>query len=705
MYTRILFIIYTIFLVETNAAPTTQQPQTTTVGGEFVDPIIDGRSIDEGHLCNAMRMILFSGEQTYHDAAAIFDHAASLIRGRSERRTPQRASEKELDRKATKLIRFATGNNSFNSELGQNLPSTNNTQLDPNFCQPSTSSGRTRTTSLAVKKRILELIDSGRSEKGIQAQYPWFRREYLKSFRDDVGKGGSQTDKKKDINEHVANQARVARERYLPLRGYMLRDWAMQRAREIGMNEFRASKGWLHNFQNKYNIVSRKITKNIPRSERNQESAIAASEERFHHDYDALRQNFYQRLIWNFDQTGFNYEPSTSRTLSYEGERDTYVDADSKNKQTHSYTTIPMISRAGKTIGKLAICLKEKDGKFGRRVRQEVDEQLESLGNLYVVASESGKMTSNLMLEWKSTVLAEAAVKNPDYLNSDENERHGGVPGEGSECFESEREQALAGGCGQLFPAMLFSKEISSDCGRFADYRARRRCNRRPHVLLIGDSWGGQTGDNFNRDMRSMGVKYLQIPKLTTSRLQPLDVGFNRQYKIFSNRLHQEAFYQNLIGELTTRAGILNLQSLMWNQFGSPAYRDMIRYAWHSTDPTFNREELANHSPAGVRDVQFGFDKSKTCEIENCRHKANIRCSHCGKLLCLRHFLERWCFHAETASDQNDLPYELGRMDVDEDYMDEDEDDDDMELDFVDSFFGYSSTTSSTVSPIHVELA
>lgn len=93
------------------------------------------------------------------------------------------------------------------------------------------------------------------------------------------------------------------------------------------------------------------------------------------------------------------------------------------------------------------------------------------------------------------------------------------------------------------------------------------------------------------------------------------------------------------------RYGIINMQSLIWNQFLSPEYRPMLRYAWRNTDPGYTNSELQSRAPPPlVQDIQFNFNQSSLCE-HNCTNYAFIRCSHCGKLMCLDHFLNRTCFH------------------------------------------------------------
>lgn len=85
--------------------------------------------------------------------------------------------------------------------------------------------------------------------------------------------------------------------------------------------------------------------------------------------------------------------------------------------------------------------------------------------------------------------------------------------------------------------------------------------------------------------------------------------------------------------------------TLIWNQFSSPAYRDMVRHAWHNTDPDYSTSELVSGPPVRmIQEIQFGFDSSARCAVDSEQH-AFIRCSHCGKLLSLEHFLKTTCFH------------------------------------------------------------
>lgn len=97
-------------------------------------------------------------------------------------------------------------------------------------------------------------------------------------------------------------------------------------------------------------------------------------------------------------------------------------------------------------------------------------------------------------------------------------------------------------------------------------------------VLLLANSWSGYSEPSQARDLERMGAKLLKIPARTTDKLQPLDVNFNRQYKIFYDRVMEEASYSDILQNVTSRKGILNLHSLVIDQFTSARYRALILF-------------------------------------------------------------------------------------------------------------------------------
>lgn len=141
-------------------------------------------------------------------------------------------------------------------------------------------------------------------------------------------------------------------------------------------------------------------------------------------------------------------------------------------------------------------------------------------------------------------------------------------------------------------------------------------------------------------------MRFLQFPPKTTDALQPLDVGVLRQYKQLLKRVVNEAKLQGAAEEIASRAGIVNLQSLVYNQLCSPAYESIFRHAWHGLDMSYDKKQPF-YPILNVNAIQFSKPGHR-CHIDGCTDHGFIRCSYCGKLLCLMHFLQQECFHERS---------------------------------------------------------
>lgn len=376
------------------------------------------------------------------------------------------------------------------------------------------------------------------------------------------------------------------------------------------------------------------------------------------------------------DQTGFNYEMSNKRTLSFLGERDTRLNVGSRSSTTHSYTSQPTITRDGRLFGKLLLCMQESGGEFGPGVAKIVKDRVEKYKNIIVYSSKSGKMNSQLMLRWVEDILLPAMRKavQQSSRNGTVEDRSSSASSNDTIVYDlrdvgimsleddgtSSEEYEMDGDDRECSDNIVAEEQpcwdslISNRCARNAEELANRVCRARPSALFLGDSFAGNLNKEVQLRLRKEKVKFLKIPEHTTDRVQPLDVTFNRQYKKFVKRIMERALHENQAHRVTRREGvkfpqgIINMHSLVWNQFDSPRYEGMLRYAWRNTDPGYTHSELNSRAPPPlVQDIQFNFNQSSRCE-QNCTNYASIRCSHCGKLLCLDHFLNRTCFHEES---------------------------------------------------------
>lgn len=179
-----------------------------------------------------------------------------------------------------------------------------------------------------------------------------------------------------------------------------LKRWGMAKAREVEV-DFKASRNWLHSFKVRNRIVARKITKYVTAREIENQSSVEDEACCFVQEVNMNRVGISQEFIFNFDQSGFNYEYSPKRTLSHKGEKETYGLVKSQNAKSHSYTIMPLISMAGGLAGKLLVCLQEATGVLGPRV----SESLLIPDNIYLTTSKSGKLDKRIMKNWANDCL------------------------------------------------------------------------------------------------------------------------------------------------------------------------------------------------------------------------------------------------------------------------------------------------------------
>lgn len=237
-------------------------------------------------------------------------------------------------------------------------------------------------------------------------------------------------------------------------------------------------------------------------------------------------------------------------------------------------------------------------------------------GNIRVFASKSGKLSANLIRQWVEEVLQPAVRLTLRSIVTD------------TDVYSDFETASIDDGAFEDPPTTIGSihTTISPPPSTSADRDTHEKSYKKPHTLLIADSWSGQTSSLTQEMLRRIGVDFLQIPPHTTRYIQPLDVFFNLQYKKFINRLHEESDDPRAgvpRAYLIRREGIINYHSLVWNQFASEAYTDMIRYAWHNTDPYWSVDELrARPPPPRVIDIQFTFDHT-TCQ----HHEPNGTCT------------------------------------------------------------------------------
>lgn len=257
------------------------------------------------------------------------------------------------------------------------------------------------------KRNVIDFWKSGKKYKlkfaTVQARFKRITsKRQLYRWEKEISKGGNTREKLKKISEYVLTQFEDALQKSLPIHDLDIRRWALNARNQLQLSAdfFKASDKWIYNFKQKHRIVSRKINKFITQKTLTDINKLKIEADNFVEKVRTEISLVGVENVFNSDQSGFNLEMHTGRTLSFKGQKKIETLIQSTNSMTHSYTIQPIISANGSLLSPLLIILQEKDGKFGPRVELNLFRP----DNVLVLASNSGKMTTNLVKEWFTNV-------------------------------------------------------------------------------------------------------------------------------------------------------------------------------------------------------------------------------------------------------------------------------------------------------------
>lgn len=190
----------------------------------------------------------------------------------------------------------------------------------------------------------------------------------LQRWEASVDRGGTNKDKSRYVTEYVLIRFKEALDSGNIIHDIDLRRWALQAKGEIQYDSFKASHWWIWHFKKVHKIVSRKITKFITRSTHSDVDELRSTAQRFVNEIKPKISVVGQDNVYNADESGFNLEIHSGRSLSAIGTKTVEAVVQSLSSITHSYTIMPTISSNGRLLSPLFLVLKETTGQLGLKV-------------------------------------------------------------------------------------------------------------------------------------------------------------------------------------------------------------------------------------------------------------------------------------------------------------------------------------------------
>ncbi|XP_046744322.1 uncharacterized protein LOC124410191 isoform X2 [Diprion similis] len=261
--------------------------------------------------------------------------------------------------------------------------------------------------SFDYKKKAVEFWRSGKTKNlNIRTVAHRFKKviskTQLKRWAHQINKGGTYKEKLNEISQYTLNRFIEATECGKIVHDIDLRRWALT-AHKNFMNSdarFKASKEWVNKFKRAHRITSRKITKFITRKTLEDSKNLKKTAEEFTNNVKSVINDLGLENVYNSDQSGFQFEMHSGRTLANQGSKEIECVVQSISSTTHSYTIQPTISADGKLLSPLYLVLKEIGGDFGPRVEKTLFKPT----NVFVSASKSGKLTSDHFKQWLTEI-------------------------------------------------------------------------------------------------------------------------------------------------------------------------------------------------------------------------------------------------------------------------------------------------------------
>ncbi|GAV00666.1 hypothetical protein RvY_11484 [Ramazzottius varieornatus] len=150
------------------------------------------------------------------------------------------------------------------------------------------------------------------------------------------------------------------------------------------------------------------------------------------------------------------------------------------------------------------------------------------------------------------------------------------------------------------------------------------------HCICLADSWP-TFADQEAMDVKPEELEYemTTIPPKVTGQIQPLDVLCFRMYKGYFRKVSNWIFLNDQPVQVHHRDVVLKMHSLIYQQFTSPRFANLIAQAWHLSG-------YVDRSVEYVDPTEFCFQGLiGRCDYDNCERSLLLKCGWCKAPLCL----------------------------------------------------------------------
>ncbi|KAF1746048.1 hypothetical protein GCK72_022499 [Caenorhabditis remanei] len=156
--------------------------------------------------------------------------------------------------------------------------------------------------------------------------------------------------------------------------------------------------------------------------------------------------------------------------------------------------------------------------------------------------------------------------------------------------------------------------------------------------VLILDGWPGWKRMIEENTVNSKNLEFVVLPDGTTSKLQPLDLCFNRQLKNFIRKLETQIRYTHSNIIIARRERQLQIVQYILNQFKAPRYKGLMERGFFLNQILDKRPAYFETPDQYCMNVKA--TGGKLCA--NCRQFSYCKCSYptCGILICASCALE-----------------------------------------------------------------